>query len=183
GRQPDDPLRTADLQAEARPRAVPGPVGPEGADGAPVEAVGGVDVVAGDRAHALAALADVGLRDRLAPLPHPGVAPAPVAREEARQVEDVGAEYHEVLAAAPAVLLAAAAQLDEVAQSAVREQVPHHTQARAVARLVGDGQLDVVRLAGGHHLVGLGQRPAHRLFEEDAGPGPGAGDRHVPVGV
>jgi hypothetical protein len=93
------------------------------------------------------------------------------------------AQHHQVLPAATRVLLAAAAQLQDFAEPAVGDQLAHAPQPRTVARLVGDGQLDVVTLARCHHLVGLGQGAAHRLFEQDAGTGLGAGEHHVAVAV
>src|SRR5262249_18336999 len=78
-------------------------------------------------------------------------------------------------------LLPRAAPLQQVAEPPLGHQLADALQPGAVARLRGDGQLDVVLLALADHLVGLGQRPGHRLFEEDVGAGAGAGDDHVAV--
>src|SRR5262249_53397040 len=185
--QLQDAARAVHGQAEARPAAVRVAAGGEEADRPAVEAVGRGDVVAGGRAHALGAVAHVGAGHRRHPLAaghaDPGEAPAGVAGNQPHQVHDVRAQHHQVGAAAAGVLLAAAAQLQDLPEPAGGDQFADALQAGAVARLVGQRQLDVGPLAGLDHLVGLGQGAAHRLFQEDAGPGAGAGDDHVAVAV
>ena len=89
----------------------------------------------------------------------------------------------QVLAAPSAVLLAAAAEFQNPAQTPLGDQVLDHLDLGAVTGLVGDGQLDVGTLAGLNHGVRLGQGPAHRFFQEDAGSVLGAGQHHVVVAV
>src|SRR5262249_41492518 len=118
GRQMDDAARAVQVQAEPRAGnarlrveadAAVADTG-EVAGHALVKAVDGRDVVAGQGADALIAVADVRLRDGFAALQDAGEAPPGVAGQEAHEVHDVGAEDHEVFAAAAlGVFLAAAA--------------------------------------------------------------------------
>jgi hypothetical protein len=159
----------------------------EMADDAAVEAVHGGDMVAGDGPHPFAAVAQVCFRDRgdaiLADDADAGIAPACVAGDETHQVENVGAEHHHVLAAGAGVFLAAATQFEDVADAAIRDQVFHALKARAVTRLVSDGELDMVLLAGRYHLVGFLQISAQRLFEKHRRPGLGTRHHHVAMQI
>src|SRR5262249_19055055 len=138
GAELNDALRAVDRKSESLAGAVLD-LGAERADHAVVEAVGRVDLVAEDRADPFAGLADLALRRRVAGVAEGGEAPAGVAGEEAHEVEDVGAEDHQVFAAAALILLASAAHLDQVAEPAGRDQVADDLHPRAVPRLVGDG--------------------------------------------
>src|SRR5262249_30651548 len=92
------------------------------ADGSFLETKHGDGVIADDRAHAFAALADV----RLSCWPHAflfrdadaGITPLGIAGHIADQIHEVGAKHHQVLPAGTAVFLAASAYLQDVADQA-----------------------------------------------------------------
>ena len=119
------------------------------------------------------------LGHRLAVLQYRAAAPQRLAAEVVDQVHDVAAQHPQVLAAAARVFLAASPEFQHFADRPVLDQLPDHRQPGAVTRLVRDGQLDVVLLAGGDHLVGLGQRSAKRLFHVDVDAALGGRHDHV----
>src|SRR5690348_13566814 len=107
-------------------------------------------------------------RDRLAALLlNAGEAPLRIASQMAHEIERMRAEDHQVLAAAALVLLAVAAQFEEVADLSLADQFLDDLDARAIARLVRQRDLDVVLVASRDHLIGLLQRLRDRLFEEN----------------
>jgi hypothetical protein len=85
----------------------------------------------------------------------------------------VPAQDHQVFAARPAVLLAARADLEEIADQAVLQDLLQVDHPGRQADLVGDGGADLMFLHGSHHGVRLRQRHRYRLFHVDVGPHPG----------
>ncbi|GIW79767.1 MAG: hypothetical protein KatS3mg105_1574 [Gemmatales bacterium] len=95
----------------------------------------------------------------------------------------MGAKNHEVFTAAAAILFAACPHLDDVAQVASGNHLLDPLEPGTVARLVGDRQFHMMFFAGSDHLVGLGERPAHRLFQKDVGARLSTSDDHVAVRI
>src|SRR5262245_60734128 len=109
------------LHGEALARAKLRDMGAKGTHDAIRKTVLGVDAIAEDRAHALAAFADVAFLSRLAALPDSRMAPRGIAKKETHQVHHVRAEDHQVLSAAACVLFAPAPYLEDFTQFALAD--------------------------------------------------------------
>src|SRR5262249_13541643 len=115
--QLDRPFRAIDMQGKTAPGTLLRLVCTERADHAIVEAVVGEDAIPLNRSHSLTAHAHIA-GQRLAPvMPDAREARAGVAGQEAHEVEDVRSQHHQVLATAPGIFLASAAQLHNVAKT------------------------------------------------------------------
>ena len=78
-------------------------------------------------------------------------APLRIAGELAHQIEDVGAEDHEIVAARARIFLAAAAQFEQLADGALGDALLGQFDQRRDAHLVGDGEL----CAGAPHMASI----------------------------
>ncbi len=174
-----DTQRAEDLQ----PKPIPGGIAvrTEVAGHAIVQAVHRLNRVAGERADTFRPVLHVAARDGVAVLLDRGKTPAWFAAEVAHEIQDVTAQYPQILTAASRVLFAAATQLEDRSQPPLLDEISHGLQLRAVTALERNRQLHAMALAGSRHLVGLGQRATEGFFEIDVHATLGGRQHHFAV--
>src|SRR5205807_809920 len=109
--------------------------------------------------------------------------PGGLSQQAAEQVHDVRAQDHQVLTAAPTVLLAASPQLQQLADRSPRDQLLDPLIPRAVAGLERNGELRVRALAGRDDGVAIGESRSQRLLAEDMDAALRTGDDHLAMAV
>ena len=184
GADVDRPLRADEGEGEVgllQPGLADAGEEPDRSVGQPVHRFDGI---AGDRPEPLGALHGIRLRDRPAVARDRGLAPAGGPAEIGHHVEDVATEHPQILAAAPRILLAAAPELEEPADSAILDEIADDRVGGAVAVDHRQGELRSRGTAGGDDRVGLGGRAHEGLLQKDPlHPRLRGGDRHLRMAV
>ena len=133
-----------------------------------VELQGRRHPLAGDVAHAASSRNHVFGRYPLPTCQHGCRHTAAVAGDADHVVEHVCADVHQAISGV--VPLATPMKIAHFADAAVIHRLLHRPHGAARPALVVNGDADPFLLSLGHHLVGLCQRRAHRLFHVDVHP-------------